>query len=90
METKTVFEILPKDMAMKGLDRQLKLMTLVMVYIEICARGNVPISYKATSIDMQILAVAGVIVIVVHIVIVIQKVEMKLIHLTYFLNSNLL
>ena len=58
-------------MVMKGLDRQLKLMTLVMVYIEICARGNVPIYYKATDINMQILAVAGVIVIVVHTAIVI-------------------
>ena len=45
-------------MAMKGLDRQLKLTTLIMVYTEICARGNVPIYYKATGIDMQILAVA--------------------------------
>ena len=68
---KTVFAILLKDMVMKSLDRQLKLMTLVVVYTEICSRGNVPIYYKATGIDMQILAVTGVIVIVVHTVIVI-------------------
>ena len=34
IETKIVFEILLKDMPMKGLDRQLKLTTLVMVCIE--------------------------------------------------------
>ena len=55
-------------MAMKRFDRQLKLMELVMVYIEICARGNVPIYYKETGIDMQNLAVAGV---MVHTVIVV-------------------
>ena len=71
IETKPVFEILLKDMAMKSLDRQLKLMTLVMVYIEICARGNVAFYCKATGIGTQILAVARVIVIVVHTVIVI-------------------
>ena len=54
-------------MTMKGLDHQLKLMTLVMDI----ARGNVPIYYKATDINIQILAVAGVIVIVVYTVIVI-------------------
>ena len=53
-------------MVMKSLGRQLKLMALVMVYVEICARGNVPIYYKTIDIDdMQHLAVAGVIVIVV-------------------------
>ena len=55
---KTVFQILLKDMTMKDLDLQLKLMTLVM---EICARRNVPIHYKATGIYMQIrTVVAGV------------------------------
>ena len=44
-------------MTMKDLDCQLKLMTLVM---EICARGNVLIHYKATGIYMQILPVAGI------------------------------
>ena len=44
-------------MTMKDLDLQLKLMTLVM---EICARRNVPIHYKATGIYMQIRTVAGV------------------------------
>ena len=34
IETKIVFEIVLKDMAMKGLERQLKLMTLIMVCIE--------------------------------------------------------
>ena len=68
---KSVFEILLKDVAMKGLDRQLKLMTLVTIYNEICARGNVPIYNKATGINMHILAVAGVIEIVVHTVTVI-------------------
>ena len=68
---KTLFEILLKGMAKKSLDRQLKLMTLVMVYAEICARGNVPIYYKATDINMQNLAFTGVMVIVVYTVIVI-------------------
>ena len=36
IETKTVFEILTKDMTMKSLDLQLKL--IVMVYVEICAK----------------------------------------------------
>ena len=49
---KIVFEILMKHMTIKSLDRQLKLMALVMVYIEICARLNVPIYYKVTGIDM--------------------------------------
>ena len=44
-------------MTMKDLDRQLKLMTLVM---KICARRNVPIHCKATGIYMQIRTVAGV------------------------------
>ena len=39
------FEILLEDMAMKGLNRQIKLMALVMVYLESCARGNVSIYY---------------------------------------------
>ena len=56
---KTVFEILLKDMAIKSLVFQLKLMTLVMVYAEICARENVPVN-KATGVDMQNDAVAGV------------------------------
>ena len=41
--SKTVFEILLKEIPMKGLDLQLKLMTLMMVYVEFCARRNVPI-----------------------------------------------
>ena len=69
-----------KDTALRSLDHQLKLMTLVMIYIEICARGNVPIYCKATGIDMQNLAVAGVIV--VHTVIVIFKMEIKFNQLT--------
>ena len=41
-------------MAIKSLVLQLKLMTLVMGYIEICARENVPIyCNKATGVDMQ-------------------------------------
>ena len=79
---KTVFEILLKEKAMKSLDCQLKLMALVIVCVEICVRRNVPIYYKATGIDMQSLAVAGVAVIVYHTVIVIQKEEMKLTHHT--------
>ena len=79
---KTVFEILLKEMAMKSLDRQLKLMALVIVCAQICVRRNVSIYYKATGIDMQSPAVAGVTVMVVHTVIVIQKVEMKLTHHT--------
>ena len=60
-------------MAMKSLDCQLKVMSFVMVHVEICARGNIPIYYKATGIDMQNLAAAGVIVIMVHTVVVIKK-----------------
>ena len=37
--------MLLEDMAMKGLNRQIKLMALVMVYLESCARGNVSIYY---------------------------------------------
>ena len=48
-------------MAIKSLVLQLKLMILVMVYIEICARENVPVyCNKATGIDMQNDVVAGV------------------------------
>ena len=68
---KTVFEILLKDMATKSLDHQLKLISLVMVYVEISARENVRIHYKATGSDMQNLVVAEVIVTVFHTVIVI-------------------
>ena len=58
---KTVFEILLKDMVIKSLVLQLKLMTLVMVYIEICARENVPVyCHKATGVDMQNDVVAGI------------------------------
>ena len=60
---KTVFEILLKDMAIKSLVLQLKLMTLVMEYVEICARESVPVyCNKATGLDMQNDAVAGVII----------------------------
>ena len=62
---KAVSEILLKDMAIKILYHQLMLMALVMVYVEICARGNVPIYHKAWAIEMQNFAVAGVIAIVV-------------------------
>ena len=51
-------------------------MSLVMVYVEIYARANVLIYYKATGINMLNPADAGVIVIVVHTVTVIEKVEM--------------
>ena len=58
---KTVFEILLKDMTIKSLVLQLRLMTLVMVYVEICARENVPVyCNKATGVDMQNDAVTGV------------------------------
>ena len=58
---KTVFEILLKGMAIKNLVLQLKLMALAMVYVEFCARGNVPVyCNKATGINMQNHAVAGV------------------------------
>ena len=40
-----------------------------MVYVYSCVRENVPTYFKLTGIDMQNLAVAGIIV--VHIVIVI-------------------
>ena len=63
----SLIKILLKDMAKKTLDCQLKLMALVTVYVTICTRGNFPIySSKATGIDLQNLAVAGVTV--VHIV----------------------
>ena len=43
-----------KDMAIKDLVLQLKLMTLVMVYVEICTTENVPFyCNKATGVDMQ-------------------------------------
>ena len=59
---KTVIEILLKDMAMKSLVLQLKLMTLVMVYVKICARGNASVyCNKAIGSDRQNHAVAGVI-----------------------------
>ena len=57
-------------------------MALVMVYVEISWKGNAPIYYKATVIDMENLSVAENIV--VHTVTVIQKVEMKLMQLIYF------
>ena len=58
---KTVFEILLKDMVMKKFVLQLKLVRLVIVYVEICARENVAIYFnKATGIDKQNHAVAGV------------------------------
>ena len=44
--------------------------------------GNGPIYYKAKGIHKKILAVAGVIVIVVHTAIVMQKVEIKLMQLS--------
>ena len=48
-------------MAMKSLVLQLKLMTLVMVYVEICARGDVSVNCnKAKGINMQNHAVARV------------------------------
>ena len=48
-------------MAIKSLVLQLKLMTLVMVYVEICARENVPVyCNKATGVDMHNDAVSGV------------------------------
>ena len=61
---KTVFKILLEDMAIKSLVLQLKLMTLVMVYVEICARENVPVyCNKATGVGiMQNDAVADVII----------------------------
>ena len=62
-----VFEKLLKDMTMESLDRQLKLMAFMMVYVEICVRWDVSIYYKATGINMQNVAVAEVIVIKVHI-----------------------
>ena len=73
-----------KDMTMKSLHYQVKLMTLMIVYIKICARRNSPIYCKATSIDIENLAVAGVIV--VHAVIVIRKMKMKLMLLNYIYN----
>ena len=48
-------------MAMKSLVLQLKLMALVMVYVEICARGDVSVKCnKATGINIQNHAVARV------------------------------
>ena len=58
---KTVFKILLIDMTIKSLVLQLKLMPLVMVYVEICARENAPVyCNKATGVDMQNDAVTGV------------------------------
>ena len=48
-------------MDIKSLVLQLKLMTLVMVYVEICARENAPVyCNKATCVDMLNDAVAEV------------------------------
>ena len=41
-KNKSVFEILLRDIAMKSLNCQLKLMALVMLYVEIGSTGNVP------------------------------------------------
>ena len=51
---KTISQTLLKDMAMKSLVHELKLMTLVMVQVDICAR-EIACVYcnKATDIDMQ-------------------------------------
>ena len=38
---RSIFEILLRDIAMKSLNYQVKLMTLVMVYIQIGAKGNI-------------------------------------------------
>ena len=58
---KTVFGILLKDMDIKSLILQLKLMTLVMVYVENWARENAHVyCNKATGVDMENDAVAGV------------------------------
>ena len=46
-------------------------MAFMMVYVEICVRWDVSIYYKETGINMQNLAVAEVIVIKVHNIIVI-------------------
>ena len=57
---KAVFETLLKDMVIKSLVLQLNLMTLVMVYVEICAREDVPVyCNKVTGIDMQNDVAAG-------------------------------
>ena len=56
-------------MTMKSLDLQLNLVALAMVCVEVSRKGNIPIYYKATGIDMQNIVVTGVIV--VHTVIVI-------------------
>ena len=42
IDEKLIFEILLREMAIKRLDCQLKLMAFVMVYVKIVARGNVP------------------------------------------------
>ena len=58
---KTVFEISLKDMDIKSLVLQLKLRTLVMVYVEIRARENALVyCNKATCVGMLNDAVAGV------------------------------
>ena len=49
-----VFEILLKDIAIKSLVLQLKVIKFVIVYVGICARENVPIyCNKATGADMH-------------------------------------
>ena len=66
---------------MKRLNRQLKLEALVMIYVEICKRGEAPIyCTKTTDINIENLAITGFTMF--HIVIVIQKVELKLMQLT--------
>ena len=61
-KNRSVIAVLFKDMAMKSLDRQLKIETLMMVYVEICVRANIFIyGTKTTGIDKQNLAVTEVI-----------------------------
>ena len=58
---KAVFERLLRDMAIKSLVLQFKLMTLVILFVEICAKENVPIyCNKATGVSLRNDAVAGV------------------------------
>ena len=72
--------MLLEDMAMKGLNRQIKLMALVMVYLNL-------VREEMSLYTMQNIADAGVEV--VCIVIAIQNVELKLMQLTEFLYSYL-
>lgn len=74
-EKKSIFKVLLKDIyrPKKSLDHQSKLLAIVMVYVEICVKGNASNIYciETTTINMQNFAVFEIFL--TRIVIVKQK-----------------